>query len=185
MTISFLQTLPRLALISPRYLGFCRENLTIGCCILAPTVTMLSEVACVVFDARLACLLQSTTAQSRAEWLETNSSSSTSKTSAPVSTSPAHQPLGSSRAVSGEIPWTYRSFPRLSDTVCAPEMPDKNVQGLRCQICQKSFPRLFNLERHMMIHTGEKPFPCPICPHKSRQKADLQKHMIRHLGERT
>ena len=33
------------------------------------------------------------------------------------------------------------------------------------------------MKRHMLIHTGEKPFHCPECTRKFRQKGDLNSHV--------
>lgn len=61
------------------------------------------------------------------------------------------------------------------------EEPDKVKQ---CPSCPYSTFRTSHMKRHMLSHTGEKPFPCPLCPHRSLQNADLQKHLLTHTGEK-
>lgn len=46
-----------------------------------------------------------------------------------------------------------------------------------CHICGSSST---NHKRHMMIHTGEKPFACPYCPYKATQKTNIAVH-IAHI----
>ncbi|CAL4149922.1 unnamed protein product [Meganyctiphanes norvegica] len=47
----------------------------------------------------------------------------------------------------------------------------------QCPECLKSFMNDGNMRRHLITHTGEKPFPCTKCDAAFYQKIALQKHM--------
>ena len=48
-----------------------------------------------------------------------------------------------------------------------------------CFICSKSFPRKSELELHMMIHNGVKPYACWKCNRKFTQRTSLRGHVNR------
>uniref|UniRef100_A0A3Q1CLH3 C2H2-type domain-containing protein n=1 Tax=Amphiprion ocellaris TaxID=80972 RepID=A0A3Q1CLH3_AMPOC len=50
----------------------------------------------------------------------------------------------------------------------------------QCHSCSKGFLSLSKLQRHMMIHTGQRPFGCDICGKTFRQKTHLRVHYRTH-----
>uniref|UniRef100_A0A1I8PAV7 C2H2-type domain-containing protein n=1 Tax=Stomoxys calcitrans TaxID=35570 RepID=A0A1I8PAV7_STOCA len=52
-----------------------------------------------------------------------------------------------------------------------------------CFLCGKKVQSSYNLRRHMMIHTGERPFACDLCDRRFREFSDLKKHRRRHAAE--
>ena len=49
-----------------------------------------------------------------------------------------------------------------------------------CTVCGKFFIRNALLDRHMRVHTGEKPFACPHCGYRSNQKYNLKTHITKN-----
>ncbi|XP_071758323.2 uncharacterized protein LOC139914034 [Centroberyx gerrardi] len=51
----------------------------------------------------------------------------------------------------------------------------------QCHACSKNFPSLSKLQRHMLTHTGQRPFGCQMCGKRFRQKTHLRVHCRTHL----
>lgn len=53
-----------------------------------------------------------------------------------------------------------------------------------CQWCGRNFDRISNLKRHVLLHSGIKPFKCLYCNYRATQKANVVQHLAsRHREE--
>ena len=52
-----------------------------------------------------------------------------------------------------------------------------DVGQYACPYCSKIFKTSSRVRRHILIHTGEKPFFCPHCKYKTNQRSHLQLHV--------
>lgn len=50
-------------------------------------------------------------------------------------------------------------------------------KSYQCEICKKTLTDATGLRRHMLLHTGEKPFTCDLCSQKFRRKHHLMDHI--------
>jgi len=53
-----------------------------------------------------------------------------------------------------------------------------------CGICGKKFVCVTTMKRHLVIHTGEKPYECNICGKQYTQKGNLRVHERTHRSDR-
>ncbi|KAL0281357.1 UNVERIFIED_CONTAM: hypothetical protein PYX00_002367 [Menopon gallinae] len=56
----------------------------------------------------------------------------------------------------------------------------KDANNTLCKLCMKNFTSVNSLKRHMLVHTGVKPYDCDICGRKFSQTSILKRHKFTH-----
>ncbi|KAF2897635.1 hypothetical protein ILUMI_08547 [Ignelater luminosus] len=59
-----------------------------------------------------------------------------------------------------------------------------NERPFVCEVCNCGFKQRYGLKRHMRIHTGETPYKCKECDSSFKQNEALKRHMRIHTGEK-
>ena len=61
------------------------------------------------------------------------------------------------------------------------EEHNANVHSVyTCFVCLNTFTSRNNMNRHIRIHSGARPYACPKCPEKFTRKDDVKRHLLRH-----
>uniref|UniRef100_A0A096LU53 C2H2-type domain-containing protein n=1 Tax=Poecilia formosa TaxID=48698 RepID=A0A096LU53_POEFO len=53
-----------------------------------------------------------------------------------------------------------------------------------CKLCGHTFKIKSSLNKHVRIHTGDKPFSCDLCGYRCSVKSSLNKHVRIHTGDK-
>ncbi|XP_071353963.1 zinc finger protein 770 [Trachinotus anak] len=86
------------------------------------------------------------------------------------------------------------SFPRETALIASVEQQRETCHATskqqrintlhQCHTCSKCFPSGSKLQRHLLTHTGQRPFGCEMCGKRFRQKTHLRVHCRTHLWSR-
>ncbi|XP_069545536.1 zinc finger protein 721-like [Brachyistius frenatus] len=100
-------------------------------------------------------------------------------------TKPSADGAGENKGVSAGKKRPGRKMVRVPIEI-PPELLKKPKEKIEyhCSVCGKEFPHAYKLERHELIHTGDKPYCCSICGRGFNQKGNLKTHYKVHLGRK-
>ena len=72
-----------------------------------------------------------------------------------------------------------QSQPTIPKSISSPQPKIYN-----CQTCGKIFDSQYKLNRHQLVHSGEKKFSCNICNKSFSEQYRLKRHELTHTGEK-
>lgn len=52
-----------------------------------------------------------------------------------------------------------------------------------CSQCSYTTRHMSHFKRHLMVHSGKRPFSCEICSKSFRQKEHLKAHQLTHMAQ--
>ncbi|PRD30293.1 UNVERIFIED_CONTAM: zinc finger protein [Trichonephila clavipes] len=67
-----------------------------------------------------------------------------------------------------------------ASSMATPSVKSKNVPT--CNVCGYKTRWISELQRHMRVHSQEKPFHCPKCKYHCKWKGDLNRHLMKYHG---
>lgn len=86
--------------------------------------------------------------------------------------------------ISSESSYNYDSGEQFYIESLPGDATSQNSNYYRCQYCGRNFDRVSNLKRHLLLHSGAKPFKCLYCDYRATQKANVVGHLAcKHKGE--
>ncbi|XP_026088927.1 zinc finger protein Xfin [Carassius auratus] len=83
------------------------------------------------------------------------------------------KPFPKNRTTQNDTSSTHKQKAAATDVI---KTNSGATKGHWCPICFKCFKAPSKLKRHILIHTGEKPFKCSVCPKAFREKSHLKVH---------
>ena len=81
---------------------------------------------------------------------------------------------------------TKRGRPRLEEITGLILSGSTSPSAIKCEVCNRVFPREKSLQAHMRTHTGERPYKCDYsdCGRAFAQSGQLRTHQRLHTGEK-
>ncbi|KAF8786235.1 Myoneurin like protein [Argiope bruennichi] len=65
------------------------------------------------------------------------------------------------------------------------KIKDCNYTFYLCSFCSYSTSHKSTMQKHVLNHTGERPFMCTFCRKSFKQKVHLNSHMLTHINKST
>nr|MDT0251034.1 C2H2-type zinc finger protein [Endozoicomonas sp.] len=97
---------------------------------------------------------------------------------------------GSPKPVTDQYPLPYTQKRALTDEpipshlLSGRDIKEFILNKFICEFCETAFDRRATLKKHLLIHTGEKPYECGECGKTFRQSSTLKQHLQIHSDKK-